>query len=427
MRLLPNRVAAVVAAPLVKWRRPCRSVVVAVRRSPPLPVAGAGAPLRRTRCPVADAALVRRKTRLVVGGLVRRNPIRCAPRRRGSKYVCRKSPKRSKRRKSSARRRRTTHRRVMTAGPEYIGAAEFLENPLSGGELLLAGITATVGYALTDFLDRWLAAKELTSGGTAVMSGQAGLTPGMASLSKPGIWRILAQAGAAAVPFLGAYYVHEPKGRAALQGAGLGALIHLGGQLVQHFVIAKLVAGSAPAAGGMMATVNGWYTPELIADNASDMATTGTAGTLIAASTGVAATGSIGLAPRGAPRAHMVPRALGAPAPSAAPAQGVGACGDASGPAAAAAAAWAAGGGDCGGKCGEGEPDPSTFTVTPPPCFPRSCPDSRSSPARHHGHGRVRLRVAERRPEGPRDVPRGRLIVPLLENEKRNETGPAPD
>jgi hypothetical protein len=220
-----------------------------------------------------------------------------------------------------------------------------MENPMSGGELLLAAATGTLGFVASDLLDRWLAAKELSTGGSSLATGQTGLTPGMASLTKPGIMRILAQLGAAAVPFAGAYWVKEPMGRAALQGAGLGMIFHLGGQLFQHYVIAKWVGGSAPAAGSLAATINGYYTPELTADNLSDQATTGTAGTLIAASTGTAATGAISGVLRGVGAAHLAPRALAAPATGK-----VGACGPCAGGGGLTAAAFPndnGGDGDC--------------------------------------------------------------------------------
>ena len=198
-----------------------------------------------------------------------------------------------------------------------------MENPLSGGELGLAFVTGTVGFVLTDMLDRWLAAKELS--GTPAVGTTAAAVPGtalattgsftavrrLAALTKPGIWRILAQAGAAAVPLAGAYWVKQPMGRAALQGAGLGALIHLGSSLVTHFVIAKWAGGSAPAAGSMQASVAAGTlrssrrtTPRTSRRRARPARSSTRAGTV--------AGSPRGLAQRpGAPRALGTPRATG--------------------------------------------------------------------------------------------------------------------
>lgn len=146
-----------------------------------------------------------------------------------------------------------------------------LENPMGGMELGLAIASGTVGFVLTGYLDRWMANKELGAGGSKVAAGAPPLTPGMASLTKPGIMRILAQAGAVAAPFAAAYWAKGPKLRASLQGAGLGAAIHLASQLTTHFIIAKMVGTST--AGTFAGNVNALYSAEMIADNNADLAT----------------------------------------------------------------------------------------------------------------------------------------------------------
>jgi hypothetical protein len=304
---------------------------------------------RRRRNAVANPRRRRRHRKVLASTFCRRRAKSKRPRTR---YVTVSSTRRRRkhsRRKSSSRRTPRSHRlpaHVPSGGPEYIGA-EFMENPLSGGELALAVGTAAAGYILTDILDRYLANSELaTAGSSSLASGATPLSATMAGLTKPGIWRILAQAGAGAIPLAAAYYVKEPMGRAALQGFGLGALVHLLGQVVEHYVIAKYLGSSTPTAGTLTATLNNLYGAEIIADNASDLATTGTAGTLVTASGSTTIMGLPRGVGRSVPRAHQVPRAL------AAPATGVGACGSNNnsmgncntnpmGAAAAAAAAWA--------------------------------------------------------------------------------------
>jgi len=191
---------------------------------------------------------------------------RSAGKRRGS--AKRRSSKRSKRRGSRTTKRRSSKRRSGTtrksgwshyppgyprqygggytgAGRQLPPASDFfenprwdegdmeggaLENPLSGGELALAFVTGGIGYALTDLLDRYLATSATPP---------AGMPNAVAVMTAPGLTRILAQAGFTALPFIGAYFVKQPMGRAALQGLGLGAGIHLVGQLIKSYVMAK--------------------------------------------------------------------------------------------------------------------------------------------------------------------------------------------
>lgn len=263
---------------------------------------------RRRRARRANPTKKRRRARRVSTRALCRRPARRRPR-----YVTVGGSRRSKkRRKTSSRRKKRAPSRAILRGELPRGHNEHgeegyaLENPLSGGELLLAGVTATLGFAITDIMDRWLAVKELNQG-TAKAPGVP-LSTAQAVMAKPGIYRILAQAGAAALPFTAAYWVKEPMGRAALQGAGLGALVHLGSQLMTHFVIEKFVSGAGAVALGATPTMKqklaSYYAGEMAADNAADLFNTGTAGTL----SGVRGLGRPGF------RSHMTPRALGAPA-----------------------------------------------------------------------------------------------------------------
>ncbi len=172
----------------------------------------------------------------------------------------------------------------------------FLENPLSGGEIALAALTGTIGYALTDMLDRYLAIQQYSSTANGVT-----IQPSAAPRTVPGITRILAQAAAAAVPLAAAHFVNEPMGKAALQGAGLGALFHLGGQLVNHYVMTWI--------GQQFTSVAPLYQMETQADAAA----AGYNGTTAAGTT--AYTGTLS-GPPSAPRGLAAPKALVRPQPS---------------------------------------------------------------------------------------------------------------
>lgn len=172
----------------------------------------------------------------------------------------------------------------------------FLENPLSGGELALAALTGTIGFALTDMLDRYLAIQQYASAANGVT-----IQPSAAPRTVPNITRILAQAAAAAVPLGAAYFVKEPMGRAALQGIGLGAVFHLGGQLLNHYVMTWL--------GGKITAVAPLYQMETQADSAA-AAWASAAGSAPPAAT---AAGTLAGAPQGVSAA---PKALRRPQPT---------------------------------------------------------------------------------------------------------------
>ena len=172
-----------------------------------------------------------------------------------------------------------------------------LENPLSGGELALAALTGAVGFVVGDFLDRYLAVRQYSPATTT--TGTTPLTPNVAVSTAPSMMRILAQAALAAAPLAGAYFVHRPMGKAALQGLGLGVLFRLGGQLINQFVIDKMVTSAA--AGTFLGNGAQYY---------QDLTQAGTAAT----SSGLAgAPLGLGSAPRQQPPQQQQPRALGAP------------------------------------------------------------------------------------------------------------------
>lgn len=340
--------------------------------------AAEAAPIRRRRRKAKVSSTRKRRRRNPVAAVgERRRPRRRAKRRTakrhcgkykrvaGKRKCARYSPPKRRRAKRRSSRRKGAYSRIARrptgTGSTSISSEYAMENPMSGGELIFASVTGILGYGAVDYLDRWLANRELaTTGSTSLASGASPLSPAMAALTKPGIMRILAQAGAAAAPLAAAHFVNEPMGRAALQGFGFGAIIHLGSQLLTHFVVEKIVGQSA--AGTFGGNVNSLYAAEMIADNNSDLVTTGTAGTLTPINNASNATaknvvsgipGMLGKSALRVSNAFYAPRALNAPAKTLA------GCG---------------GGGDCGSNTMEdgggcGDQSSAQFPAIPPAVF----------------------------------------------------------
>lgn len=122
--------------------------------------------------------------------------------------------------------------------------------------MALAFIAGGVGWAIADFADRYLAsydpmvAPASGSAAPAYFTGGNGTmanTLNIANLnSSATLARIGVGVGLTALPFVGAYFVKNNLGRAALQGMGLGAGISLFGKLWNTYVMGGLLA---PAAG----------------------------------------------------------------------------------------------------------------------------------------------------------------------------------
>lgn len=181
----------------------------------------------------ATTATVRGTRRVKVGGHSKTLPtnIRITV---GVPQHVRKAAKRSSK-KGKGRGRKGAHE-GFTLNP--ISVSEYsMENPLSGGEMVLAAVTGGAGYVLTSMFDRYLATRD-----QAPVQGQPTLSPSEQVVAPPGILRIFAQGGIAAGSFVLAYFVPQPMGRAALQGLGLGALTHLAGQLITTMVVARFLA-----------------------------------------------------------------------------------------------------------------------------------------------------------------------------------------
>lgn len=297
----------------------------------------------------------------------RRNPM---ARSRPAKSYCRtKAARRRGSRVIPLKRKRARRRGARRAAPMSPQLTMFqasegyaMENPMGGMEMGLAVVSGTVGFFLTGYVDRWMANKELGAGGSD-LAGSTSLSPAMASLTKPGIKRVLAQLTMVATPFAAAYWAKGPKLRAGLQGAGLGAAIHLAVQAFTHFALLKMVGSSA--ADTFAGNVNALYSAEGIADNNADVVQSTTlaypqtafkplgisAGATPGTIGGIAAT----MRGLGAPNAYGTPvaqRQLARPGVAAPAPQGVGGGGAV---------------GDCGGGCGGGDVQP------PPPGNPADC------------------------------------------------------
>jgi hypothetical protein len=119
-----------------------------------------------------------------------------------------------------------------------------LSNPLSGGELVLVGITGLIGYGLADFVGRYMETTAVAAG-AALNSVPAGATVpnDQATIGFPSWQSMAAQFGIAAVPGIAAAFVDSPWGRAALQGMMLGAGFSLFGGIFKG-LMAKMIGGT---------------------------------------------------------------------------------------------------------------------------------------------------------------------------------------
>ncbi len=160
----------------------------------------------------------------------------------------------------------------LTAG-EYT-----LSNPLSGGELLLVGITGGIFYALADMAGRYMATAPVATGAAmnSVPSGQT--VPNDVAVSAFPSWKTMAaQVAVAAVPGIASAFIDNPWGRAAAQGAMLGAGFNFLGGIFKGVMAMML---NQNALGQQL------YLPEIEAQNA----VTAAGGSTTAASAGTTTT-----------------------------------------------------------------------------------------------------------------------------------------
>src|SRR5579872_3102228 len=248
---------------------------------------------RRRRARAVEAPKRRRRrARRTVAPRRRRRRARAveAPRRRRRR--ARAAAPRRRRRRSRARDPRGTHiyrrrprvrrrtrriagkrRRVTLVSPRR-RRGRALENPLTGGELVVGGITGVLGYVGADVLDRFLATHAL--GGSATAGNQGGSldTPAagqvynyQAVAAPMGIKRWGAGLGVAAVPIILAGFVKGPMARSSLQFFGIGALLRTLGKGATDLMVMLTGKGAT----GMRL-----YADEISASNAAKTASTST-------------------------------------------------------------------------------------------------------------------------------------------------------
>jgi hypothetical protein len=242
------RAAATAAAPRRRRRRHARAAATA----------SAQAPRRRRRRTRRFTAKARRAA---IRNLGKARSARRRAKRAHRKHPVKafhyfRKPKRVRvraHRSYEAPRRRRRHRRARASA----GAAAsrrrhhrghrreryVMENPLSGGELLIGVITGSIGYITMDLADRFLATHALTAAAAA-----GSFTDGANGAQYPGLYNATAvlapmnwQRWAAGVvgplvPIFAATMVKAPAGRSALQMFGVGALLRTAGKGLQTLV-----------------------------------------------------------------------------------------------------------------------------------------------------------------------------------------------
>lgn len=151
-----------------------------------------------------------------------------------------------KRSRKAPKRRRSSRRYAMAMYENPVGFGGYaMENPLSGKEMVLALATGVMGYTAAEVVDRLLATTAV--GQDAPSQAQEALANAGLVQGAPNLMRGAAQAAVAGVPFLAAYWVKNPMGRAALQGFGLGAAVRLLGQLVRTMLIGRVLKDNTTA------------------------------------------------------------------------------------------------------------------------------------------------------------------------------------
>jgi hypothetical protein len=166
--------------------------------------------------------------------------------RKVAAYVGETRKRRSSKRRSG--KRRSSHRRSRSMREFYENPLSFEggyeKNPLlSGGEIATLFVTAGIGYMVTDALDRYMATDATNDAATNALLIQ----------SAPNLKRWGIQAGVSA-GFLALAYAFRSNGygRAAFQGAGIGAGIHVVSQFARTFVIGKLLGTTKDATSGAL-------------------------------------------------------------------------------------------------------------------------------------------------------------------------------
>ena len=173
---------------------------------------------------------------------------------------------------------------------------------MSRGELALAFLSGGLGFAVADFVDRYMATYNPSTpavAGAAAPTYFTGGTNGTLAntlniATAPSLLRIGVGIGVTAVPAIGAYLVKNSMGRAALQGMMLGAGIKLFSTLWNAYVMGNLLKPANSTQATMQASLGArLYPAEIVA--AQNIAGTSSAGGGLTTPTGLNAP------PRGLP------------------------------------------------------------------------------------------------------------------------------
>lgn len=153
------------------------------------------------------------------------------------------------------------------------GGLGFMDNPISGGEIATVFVTAGAGWIVTDIISRYF---ETTSSSYTPSTGQTVLPNAVGILGMPSWWNIITQAGIAVAGLgLGGYLGRRGDGGygvAALNGLGVGAGLHLIGQLF-NALMARWAGSSSSAQGTTpTGTMSRLWSPEIAAQNAQYVA-----------------------------------------------------------------------------------------------------------------------------------------------------------
>jgi hypothetical protein len=229
---------------------------------------------------------------------------KCGPRRGRSRIVYKtKYRTRTKiqyRERKARRPRKLSHRMMVhpgTRGHRKSVASEYtLSNPLSAGELVLVAITGGVGYALADFVGRYMETTAVPSGSPANSIPQGATVSNDIAVTGGPTWQsAAAQLAVAAVPGVAAAVVDSPWAKAALQGMMLGAGFSLFGN-VWKWAMANMLSGQALGQQLYLAEIEAQQA--IAAAGGSTSTGTAAASTATAAPVTTAPTGMQGL-PRG--------------------------------------------------------------------------------------------------------------------------------
>jgi hypothetical protein len=207
-----------------------------------------GSESRRRRRPRAREHNVQGYTMKRQGRRVRVRPHRSAE----------KSRRRRTRARAPSRRRRARRQQnnIIIARSSRRRRRYYAKAPpmATAGGLVIAGLGAVVGYEVTDLGDRFIAGySTATTPAPTLPSGVTSIAQfnDAAVGNKPGIWRVVWGLGMMVVGFGGGAMAPWAGLKMFLYGWGLGATAHLGGSLLNSYVVEPMfVTNGVPSATG---------------------------------------------------------------------------------------------------------------------------------------------------------------------------------